>query len=505
MSVLKKLAGQTIIYGLSTILGRALNYLLVPFYTYMIFKPAEYGVVADLYAYVGFLNILYIYRMETAFFRDAPESADSKYIAYSTASTSVLVSTIFFTVLLVLCSPSIANYLEYPDKPYYIRWFAFIIGFDTLCALPFALLRQEGKAFRFALIRLTNILLNLSLNSWFLWICPYLWKQGYTWIAPFYRTDWGVEYVFIANLVASAISFLLLLPTLYFSDSEGKKHLAYFGKYAQTIHWKRMLLYALPLVLAGFAGMINEVLDRQLLKRFLDGDLSYRLGQIGIYAANYKLAMIVTLMTSAFTYAAEPFFFNQAKEKGATLMYAKVTQAFVLASVLAFLFIMLYIDIFQYFVGTAYREGLKIVPILLIANIFLGLYYNLSFWFKLTNRNLMGTYIAFLGAATTILLNILFIPLYGYIASAWATLVCYAVMAGLSYILGQRYYPIPYRLSHIGFYIFLALAVFFLNDYVRTFVHDFWQRIVWATCFLLLYLGAIAYLEKDEYKKSRGK
>ncbi|MEM7103486.1 MAG: polysaccharide biosynthesis C-terminal domain-containing protein [Bacteroidota bacterium] len=500
MSLIKKLAGETAIYGLSTIIGRVLNYLLVPLYT-RIFLTAEYGIVAELYAYVGFLSVIFIYRMETAFFRYGTEK-ENRQKAYSTALTSLFGSTLFFVAALLLLSQPIANALEYPDQQKYIIWFAFIIGFDALAALPFARLRLENKALRFAVIKLINIGLNIGINLFFLLLCPWLVTKGYEGIYKIYNPELGIGYIFIANLVASAVTILLLSP-YYFSERQNSKGITrrvpvFLNGLFDRALWKKMLFYAGPLVIVGFAGIINEMLDRGLLKQLLDGDLDFRTGQIGIYSANYKIAMLITLFTTAFTYAAEPFFFSNAKREDAQKIYATVAQLFTAIACLGFVGILLYIDIFKYFVGEEFRSGLSVVPILLLANICLGLYYNLAVWFKLTDRTIMGAYISGGGAIITIILNIILIPKIGYIGSAWTTLFCYSTMVIASYFLGQKFYPVPYKTGRILLYILLAMFVYGISIPVRTYFGPGSIMVfVSATVLLLTYLSILCALEKE--------
>ncbi|MEM6723000.1 MAG: polysaccharide biosynthesis C-terminal domain-containing protein [Bacteroidota bacterium] len=448
MSLIRKLAGETVIYGLSTIIGRALNALLVPLYTYTLLD-SQYGVVAELYALVGFLNVLFVHRMETAMFRYGSK-AENRSKAFQTSSISVFGSTILLVGALLLSAQSIANWLEYPDQKQYVIWFALIMGFDALSAIPFARLRLEGKAIRFVTIKLLNIGINIGLNLFFLVLCPYMIKQGYEGWSAIYSPEMGIGYIFIANLVASAVTVLLLLPT-YFSDRTKWQF--------DRDQWRIMFKYAAPLVLVGFAGIVNEMLDRVLLKQLLEGNLDYRTGQIGIYSANYKIAMLITLFTTAFTYAAEPFFFRNADRSDAPELYATVAKWFTWVACFGMMGILLFIDLFKYYVGPEFREGLDIIPILLLANVFLGLYYNLAIWFKLTDKTIMGAYIAIGGALITILANWFLIPILGYRGSAWATLLCYFCMLLASYWMGKRHYPIPYPLGRIASVLILAMLI----------------------------------------------
>ncbi|MCP4443012.1 MAG: polysaccharide biosynthesis protein [Aureispira sp.] len=461
MSLLKKLAGETALYGLSSILGRLLTFVFLTPYLTRKFMPDQMGIQTDIYAWAAFLMIIFTYRLETTFFRFGSKKEDRP-TAYRTASISLIASTVVLVATLLIFAQPIATWLEYPDHANYIVYFAFILGFDALSALPFALLRLESKAMRFAVIKLLNLFIHLGAILFFLELGPTLAEKQLLGADSWFNPDMGIGYVFLANLLASAATFILLAPN-YFRKVGKQAVQAIFDKELL----KKMLWYAFPLVLAGFAGIINEVLDRTLLKAYLPGTLNERLTQVGIYGACYKISIFMNLFTQAFNYAAEPFFFRNADRKNAQPLYANIARLFALVGSLGFLGIMLYMDIVQYFVAAAYREGIVVVPILLLANLFLGLYYNAAVWFKLTNRTKFGAYIAVIGASLTILLNLILIPRIGYMGSAWATLACYVVMVGFAYYWGQKYYPIPYPVAKILFYIGLAVAVYFVHIYTK--------------------------------------
>lgn len=456
MSLLKKLAGETAIYGLSSIIGRVLNYLLTPLYT-RLFIETEYGIVSELYALTGFLMVLFIYRMETAFFRYGTEEGKREE-AFSTALWSVLGTSLLFSALILFFSKNITGWLDYaPEQHTFVTIFGLILAFDTLAEIPLARLRLEHKAKRFAVIRLTGIALNIGFNLFFLLLCPWLLKQG---ILPeltgkIYRPEFGVGYIFLSNLIASAAVLLLLLPDM----------LRVRWQFNPSL-WRTMFVYAAPLILASLAGIVNEMLDRELLKHLLPGDTASNLAQIGIYSACYKLAMLMSLFTQAFRYAAEPFFFAHAKHQDSRRLYADVTKYFTIAGALAFLGVMLYLDIFKYFIDEPYWKGLAVVPILLLANLCLGLYYNVSIWYKLTDQTMLGGWIAVGGAVITIVLNVWWIPRIGYMGSAWATLICYASMTVACWWWGRKHYPVDYDLKKIATYIALALGLYFLSELV---------------------------------------
>lgn len=459
MSLLKKLAGETALYGLSSILGRLLTFVfLTPFLTHIFNDDrAQMGIQTDVYAWAAFLMIVFTYRMETAFFRFGSKKAD-RARAYKTATTMVVGTTSIFVLLLIAFSGPIAEQLGYPEHSSYIIWFAFILGFDALVAIPFAMLRLEGKALKFAVVKLTNLFIHLGFVFTFLYVLP-------NYYPPYFDPTMGIGYVFIANLLASGVTFLLLLPTYWYktiSEEEEEEKPVVFD----AALLRRMLLYSMPLVLAGFAGIINEVLDRILLKAFLLGDKEQILGQLGVYGACYKIAIFMNLFTQAFNYAAEPFFFRNADKAYSKLLYANIAFLFTLIGTVGFLGIMLFMDIVQFFVASNYREGLIIVPILLLANLCLGLYYNLAIWFKLSDQTKYGGLIAVIGATITIVGNILLIPFVmklgypGYLGSAWATLFCYATMVLIAYFLGQKHYPIPYPMVRMFAYIATVVIIY---------------------------------------------
>jgi len=445
---LKKLAGQTLIYGLSSILGRFLNYLLVPLYTYNLIAN-EYGIVTELYAYVSFLIIILTYGMETGFFSFSQSEKNTEKV-YSTSLISLFTTSSIFVILILAFHKQIASIIEYQSHPEYILWFGIIIALDAFTSIPFAKLRQQNKAYKFAIIKFSNIIINVLLNLFFIVLCPYLTqKDPNSWVAFFSDGQISVKYIFISNLIASFITLLMLLPEIF------NVKLAFDSKLL-----KKMLIYSIPLLLAGLAGMVNETLDRILLKYFLPSG-SDIMREIGIYGANYKIAILMTLFIQMFRYAAEPFFFAQAKETNSKTIYAQVMKYFTIFALFIFLFVMLFLDLIKYFIGNSYHEGLAIVPIILMANLFLGVIYNLSIWYKLTNKTKYGAYISIFGAIITIIANIILIPQIGYLGSAWATFICYFTMMLLSYYYGQKYFKINYDLKSIFFYFFLTIILFF--------------------------------------------
>ena len=452
MNPLKKLASQTAVYGLSQILGRFVNYLLVPLHT-ALFDTADFGINTLMYSYVTFFNVLLTYGMETAFFRFS-QKHDKPAQVYSTALTSLISSSLFFGLLFGVFSPQIASVINVPEHPEYVVYFTAIIALDAISAVPFAYLRQQNKALKFAIVKNINIFTNILLNLYFLLLCPYI-QNEYGTLLPLYNGTINIGYIFLANLIASIVT----IPLLW------KEILAIRNASFNKTLWREMLIYGLPLMVVGFAGMINETLDRIIIS-FVYTDVQEGLRATGIYGANYKLSILMSLFIQAFRYAAEPFFFNHAKDNDKRHIYATVMNYFTLVCLALFLTVTLYIDVFKHFINNRYWEGLHVVPVLLIANMFLGMYYNFSIWYKLSDNTNKGAIISTTGAVITILANIILVPLLGYTGSAWATLICYISMAIICYAVGAKYYPIPYQIRRLLGYIGLALALFLLSTYL---------------------------------------
>jgi O-antigen/teichoic acid export membrane protein len=481
---LKKLVGQTAIYGLSSIVGRLLNYLLVPFYT-RIFATGEYGIVTEFYAYITFLLILLTYGTETGFFRFARDKQIFNKV-YSSIMTSLFISSSLFILLLVIFLDPLAELIHYVNHPEYLLFTGLIVAIDAFISVPFAKLRLQDKAIKFAILKLINIGVTIGLNLFFLLLCPKLYNSNPdSVLLIFYSPDISVGYVFISNLIANIITLILLLPEILNVKYQFDKVL-----------FKKILIYSAPLLIAGFAGMINETLDRILLKYILTNNVneSYAMEQLGIYGANYKLAILMSLFIQMFRYAAEPFFFTNKNESNAKQLYAQATKYFIICGLAIFLVVILYIDIFKYFIGSDFREGLSIVPILLIANLFLGIFFNFSMWYKLNDMTRYGAYLAIFGAIITILLNIILIPIYGYVGSAWATLICYVSMTVLSYYWGQKYYKIPYDLKSAFFYFGLTLILYFISVFIRPES----QIMVYTVNTILLLIFIVVFIVKEK-------
>jgi len=496
MSIAKKLLGQTAAYGISSIVGRLLNYLLVPLHT-LIFDKEAYGVIGGLYAYVGFFNVLYIFGLETAFFRFANRPDADRAKLYNQVLSFLIVSSIFLTGLILIFLEPISKLINFPNQKLYIAWLAIILAIDAITAVPFARLRLENKSLKFAGIKMANILLTVGANLFIFLFCHQIYQGNFLpelkpIISKIYFPEWGVGYIFLINLVAN----LLLLPMLW-------RELRAFRFELNFSFLQPMLHYGYPIMFMGFAGMVNEVIDRILLPKLLPPGFypdTSAIGALGIYNACYKLSMFMTLTIQAFRYAGEPFFFSQAKEKDSARTFAFVMKWFALVCTFIFLFVSLNLDIFKLFIRRPeYYPGLGIVPILLLANLFLGLYYNLSTWFKLSDKTYFGTFISFGGALITIILNMILIPRLGYMGCAWATLACYFSMAAACYLLGQKYYPIPYPVGAILAYLGLAVGLVLLSAFVP--ITNTILRHIFHLGLCLAFLLVIWFVEKPRFIK----
>lgn len=493
MSVVKKLASQTAVYGVSSIVGRVLTYFLVPVYTGA-FAAAEYGVVTGLYAYVSFLNVVFTYGMETTFFRFANRPDADRRELYDRTLSLLLVSTVVLTGLLMLLARPLLGLLDIPAAhKQYAVWVALILGLDALTAIPFARLRLENKARKFATIKLMGIVANVALNLFFIVLCPAVLSGKWVptlqpLVARLYDPTMGVGYVFLSNLFASGLTLLLLWRELL--DFRFRLAAAFL---------RPLLQYAYPLMLMGLAGMVNETLDRILLpmwlpKNFYPGQSS--LTAVGIYGACYKLSIFMQLVIQAFRYAAEPFFFAQKADKNSPATFAMILKWFTLCCAVIFVGISLNVEDIagRFLQRPEYLQGLVVVPILLLANLFLGMYYNLSVWYKLTDKTYYGTYIGAGGAVLTIALNFLLIPLLGYLGSAIATLACYFMMAVLCWRLGERHFPVPYPALRLGLWLLFASALVALGWWVP--VDGWWARHAWHFGLTALFLAALYAVER---------
>jgi O-antigen/teichoic acid export membrane protein len=479
----KKLAGDTAIYGVSSIVGRFLNWWLVPYYSFL-FLPEEYAVVTNLYAYVAFFLVLLTYGMETSFFRYASKSENPEKV-YSTSLISMFFTTAIFVLLAAYFRENIASLIQYPEHSEYILWFAVILGIDAFTSIPFARLRLNNRPIKFASVKLIFIAFNIGFNLFFLSLCPRLIENNPDSVVHYiYSSEIGVGYVFISNLLASVITFILLIPEIFKVSFQFDKELL-----------KKMLNYAFPILIVGLAGVVNQNIDKILIP-FLIPENKDPMFQLGVYGANFKLAVLMNMFIQAFRYAFEPFFFSHSGAKNDTQVYATIMKYFVIFGLLIFLGMILYLDIIKVIIDKEYHSGLKVIPLVLMANLFFGIYFALSLWYKLKDMTRYGAYIALTGAAITLGMNIILIPIMGYMGSAIAIFVCFFVMMIISYIYGQKYYPIPYNLKRIGLYFSIAAIIYTIslftsaqNALIKYTLHSF---------LLVIFLFSVFRLEKNE-------
>lgn len=485
LSTYKKLAGDTVIYGMSSIIGRFLNWWLVPYYSF-IFAPETYGVVTNLYAMVSFFLVLLAYGMETSYFRYANKSDDPEKV-YSTSIISLFITSASFILLASVFRHEAANLIQYPDHPEYIVWFAIILGIDVFSNIPFARLRLNNRPVKFAFLKIVNIGFNIAFNIFFLTVCPRMIEHNpHSVITLVYSPEIGVGYVFISNLLASIITLLMLLPEIIKTTF----------RFDRKLLWQ-MLSYGFPILIVGLAGMINQNIDK-IIMPYLIPEAQNPMHQVGVYGANYKLAVIMNMFIQAFRYAFEPFFFSRGNKKDDPQVYATVMKYFVISGLLIFLGMVLYIDFVKVIIDSQYHEGLKVVPIILMANLFFGIYFALSLWYKLTDKTRYGAWIALTGSVITIILNLVLIPVIGYTGSAIACFVCFFAMMVISYVYGQKHYPIPYNLRRIGTYFIAAIVVCLL---ARLFSHQ--APLVKHSLNTVLLAGFVLfvlYLEKTDIK-----
>lgn len=454
-SAIRQLAGETVLYGLSHVGPRLLQFFFLAPYLTRVIGSSDYGIHGTMYAYAAFFIVLFTFRMETAFFRYAGKSEDADRV-FSTALIGILPLILIGTVIMWMLDEPLTALLARPGDERYVYWFLGIIALDSLAALPFARLRLENKARRFATLKLLNVVATLILAFFMLEVLPWGAREGWSWAGAVYDPAKKLDYVFLANLMASGLILVLLYREFRFSAALLDRGLL-----------GRMYRYSWPLVLVSITGVISLLFDRIFIKAFIPGDEAYALAQSGIYNACVKIAVPMSLFATAFNYAAEPFFFKNAGEENARKTYADVALAFAVTGTLVFLGGSLFLDQLKYIIGAEYREGIGIVPIVLLAYLFMGLYYNFSIWYKLTDRTIFGTYISFIGAVLTIGLNLILIPKMGYYGSAWAVLICFVSMCAFAYYWGQRYYPIAFDVKKMSGYIGLAVAGYLASEALR--------------------------------------
>ena len=476
MSGIKKLAGQTLWYGVPTIVSRFLGYLMNMSLPFFIDMPEKTADLVQVYSLIPFLNILFSYGMETAYFRFSQLHDKEK--LYSTLSLSLFGSTIFFSIILLSSQNWLVTATDLTAHPDYILWMIAILAVDNLNTLPFAKLRQENRPRRYALARVLGIVVNLSMVVFFIGIAPAMAKNNPEgWIQLIYNDKIGLGYYLLGNLCGSLFTLLVLskeIKTIRFTFD--------------TALWKEVMKYSMPLIIVGLGGMVNDVLSRLIYRHVVDLPRAQADHELGIFANIFRIALLITILIQAFRMAAEPFFFAQSKNENAQRTYARVMKFFVIACCFMFLAIALFLDVFKWvfetYANEAWTQGLEIVPLLALGNIFLGIYYNLSVWYKLTNKNKFGAIITIAGAVITVVLNIVLIPILHYTGAAIATFSCYLFMMILSYQLGQKYYPVPYPVKKLISYLVLVVLIYLLHLVITTYISGaYWFSI--GTGFLL--------------------
>ena len=479
MANLKSLAKDTAIYGLSSIIGRFLNYLLVPLYTAKLSAASGgYGVITNVYAYTALLLVILTYGMETTFFRFANKSEENPNTVYSTTLISVGFTSLLFVLLVLAFLPGISGWMGYSAHPEYIWTMAIVVALDAFQCIPFAYLRYQRRPWKFAALKLLFIFLNIGLNLLYFVALPALYKSHPESIGKIYDPTVGVGYAFFINLFCTG-----LITFFFWKELTGIRY-----KFDWSL-LKRMLKYAWPILVLGIAGILNQTFDKMMFpKIYHQADMQ---SQLGIYGAAVKIAMIMALITQAFRYAYEPFVFGKSKDKNSKETYAEAMKFFIIFTLLAFLAVIGYIDILRdLLIGESYWEGLRVVPIVMAAEIMFGIFFNLSFWYKLTDRTIWGAYFSGIGAVVLIVIDILFIPRFSYMACAWAGFAAYGVSMVISYFAGQKYFPVNYPLKSIAFYFLIAAVLFALMTQANAHL-PIWAALLVNTLLLLVFVAVI--------------
>lgn len=489
MSGIKKLASQTIWYGASSIAARFINYLLTPYLTNVDkVGTDDYGKMGLIYSAIPILNVIFTYGFETAYFRFASKEENKRSI-YSTAALSLLFSTIILTAILWINQKYLGSVTLMNEFPGMVQMSIFIIALDALTTIPFARLREQGRPRKFAFLKIAGIVINVFFTWFFIGYCPHQVKtDSDTWVTLIYDDKLNpIYYVLFANVLQSAFTLLFLAREL--------KEISF--KFDWGL-WKRMMIYSLPLIIVGMGGMINETFDRLMLGWWLPGSKEEREAQVGIYNACYKLSILITLFIQAFRLGAEPFFFKHAEGQNPQRIYARVMKFFVIVVATMFLVVALFLPVWKHFIGPRYWSGLAVVPILLWANIFLGIYYNLSIWYKVSHRTMAGAWITIAGAAITVLINYFMIPKYSYMACAWATFACYGTMMVVSFAWGQAVYRIPYAWKKLVAYMVITALLYFIHEGINRVSGNKWFDFGSACLLLLAFILFVAAIERKE-------
>ena len=478
MANLKSLTKDTAIYGLSSIIGRFLNYLLVPLYTDAITKASGgYGVITNIYAYTALLLVILTYGMETTFFRFANKSEEDPKKVYATILLSVGTTSLLFVIFVFIFLSPISSAMGYADHPSYIWVMAMVVAIDAFQCIPFAYLRYQKRPIKFAALKLLFVVLNITLNLVFFLLLPTLYKTHPDVIGHIYDPSVGAGYAFYINLACTApITFF------FYKELTGFKYT--FDKQLM----RRMMRYSWPILVLGIAGILNQTADKIMFPYIYKGNDAH--AQLGIYGAASKIAMIMAMITQAFRYAYEPFVFGKAEDKNNRETYAKAMKYFLIFTLLAFLVVVGYMDILRYIIHRDYWEGLQVVPIVMAAEIMMGVYFNLSFWYKLIDKTIWGAYFSGIGCIVLVAINIIFVPRYGYMACAWAGFAGYATAMTLSYIIGQKKYPIAYPLGSMAIYVAITVLFYAVMTYANNHFSTGWALLC-NTIVLLLFVAHI--------------
>ena len=486
---MKILAKETAIYGVSSIVGKFLNWMLVPLYTYVLQQQSDYGIVTNLYAWTALLLVILTYGMETGFFRFINKEGENPRTVYSTSLITLFTTSLLFALACVLWQTPIASLIGYPSHSEFIAILGVTVAIDAFASIPFAYLRYKKRPLQFAVLKLLFVFLNIALNLFFLVLCPKI--QDWSIISSWYDPNYGVGYVFVANILATGIQTLFLLPAM----AEGFKRSEVRG--SKVFSWnllRQLLRYSLPLLVLGVCGIMNQTLDRILFPFLYTGEDAQT--QLGIYGACFKVAMVMMMFTQAFRYAYEPFVFAKHKDRESVAAYADAMKYYIIFSYMILLGMIVYLDLLKFIVAPSYWEGLRIVPIVLWTYIFQGVYFNLSFWYKLTDKTQWGAYFSLLGVFITFGLQVVFVPRIGYMASALSSTICYLVIMLLSYLVGRRHLTIPYDLRRIGIYtlvILTLLAIYYLLAHLLP-MND-WTKMGIGTILLIIYCGIFYRLD----------
>lgn len=479
---MKQLARETAIYGASSIIGKFLNWLLVPMYSYVLAGSGEYGIVTNLYAWSALVIVIITYGMETGFFRFASRQEENANCVYSTALTSIAGSSLILAVLAVVFRDGLAGLVNCGASAEIVAMLAVTVAIDAFDSIPFAYLRYKKRPIRFAVLKLLMIVVNILMNVFFLVVCPWLERRGMgSAISWFWRADYGVGYIFVSNLISTLTVTLLLLPTILEARFDFSGRLL-----------RRMLGYSLPIMLLGVVGIMNQTLDK-IIFPIVYPDKVAAMSELGIYGACFKVAMIMMMFTNAFRYAYEPFVFQKYGTRNCKESYSDAMKYYIIAALMIFLAMVYYMDILQYLLAPEYRIGLRVVPLVLVSYLFQGVVYNLALWYKLVDKTYWGAIISAVGCVVSLAVQIWLIPRYSYWACVYGAVLCYFVMMLMSYFLGRKYYPVDYQLRRVSMYVVLAAALWALGTFVP--VGNFWLRMIYRTVLLAIFVAVV--IKKD--------